>query len=705
MTEAPDLTALAAAYGVSTGYWDQAGRRVEVSRESIAAVLRALGADPTDEVTVARSLRDREEQPWRRTLPPVVVTAGGRYGHAWVHLPHGTSVRVWIECEDGTIIEPAQLNRWVEPREIDGQLVGEATFAIPSDLPLGWHSLHAVTESGVHQCPLVVTPERLDPPALDESARLWGFMAQLYSVRSRRSWGIGDLADLADLASWSGRLGADFVLVNPMHAADLAGPITPSPYLPSTRRFPSPLYLRVEDVPEFAYLRARDYRRIRRLSKGVRRLEGDLLDRDASWAAKDVALDLVRQVPLTPGRQARYDAFVAREGIGLIDYATWCSISEVHGSRWQEWPEGLRHPASSEVIAWRESHADAIERHLWLQWLLDEQLERTQSASVEVGMRAGVIHDLAVGVTADGADAWAYQDVLVPGMSVGAPPDMYNQVGQDWAQPPWDPAALADAAFVPYRDMLRTLLRHSGGLRIDHILGLFRQWWVPDGMAASAGTYVAFDHDALLGILALEAHRAGALIIGEDLGTLEPWVQEALRDRGLLGTSIMWFERSEDGQLREPEWWRADVLASVAVHDLPPTAGYLEGEHVRIRHELGLLERPIEDERDHDSARTQEWIDLARARGYLSAEDDVPTVDDVVVALHRIVAASPARLVGIALPDVVGERRAQNQPGTHREYPNWCVPLGDRDGHPVALDDLPASPLLPALLEAVRARP
>ena len=282
---------------------------------------------------------------------------------------------------------------------------------------------------------------------------------------------------------------------------------------------------------------------------------------------------------------------------------------------------------------------------------------------------------------------------------------MYNQVGQDWAQPPWDPAALADAAFVPYRDMLRTLLRHSGGLRIDHILGLFRQWWVPDGMAASAGTYVAFDHDALLGILALEAHRAGALIIGEDLGTLEPWVQEALRDRGLLGTSIMWFERSEDGQLREPEWWRADVLASVAVHDLPPTAGYLEGEHVRIRHELGLLERPIEDERAHDSARTQEWIDLARARGYLSAEDDVPTVDDVVVALHRIVAASPARLVGIALPDVVGERRAQNQPGTHREYPNWCVPLGDRTGHPVALDDLPGSPLLPALLEAVRARP
>lgn len=699
----PDLTELAAEYGVSTGYWDQSGRYIPSSRDALEGVLRALGADPTSDETVAESLRERRLRPWRRVLPPVVVTTGGQYAHVWVHVPDGTSARVWIECEDGTIVEPAQSNRWVDPRDVDGRIMGEATFVIPADLPLGWHAIHAVTEDGSFSCPLVVTPDRIRPPALAGRSRLWGFMAQLYSVRSRRSWGIGDLADLADLAAWSGRLGAGFVLVNPLHAADLAPPMPASPYLPSTRRFANPLYLRVEDVPEYAYLPGRERKRIRKLRSGVRRLGDGLLDRDSSWQAKSAALEILRRVPLTPGRQARYDAYVTREGPGLIDFATWCAISEERGPRWQQWPHGLRHPSSPEVLRWREEHADAVERHLWLQWLLDEQLERTQAAAVDVGMAAGVIHDLAVGVTADGADAWSLQDLLAPGVSVGVPPDMYNQKGQDWAQPPWHPEALADAAFIPYRDMLRTILRHAGGLRIDHILGLFRQWWIPDGLTPEGGAYVAFDHSALLGILALEAHRAGALVIGEDLGTVEPRVAEELRDRGLLGTSILWFERWDGGLLRDPRDWRADAMASVTVHDLPPTAGYLAGEHVRIRDELGLLTNSAEEERVRDAVKTEEWLELARAQGLLDSGD--ASLADQVVALHRVVGSSPARLVGISLADVVGDRRAQNQPGTHREYPNWCVPLADAEGAAVALDDLPSADLLMPLIESVRDRP
>ncbi len=694
------LDELAREYGVAVDYWDQSGTRRRSSDEAILGVLQALGADVSDEAAVTRSLVDRELRDWRRTLPPVVVTVRGRYAHVWVHVPHGTPVRMWIELEDGGVLEPLQSDRWVEPREVDGRLMGEATFAIPTDLPLGWHVIKVLTDDGASEAPLIVTPEQLNPPALAAGDRLWGLMAQIYAVRSRRSWGIGDLADLTDLVAWSGHeLGADFVLVNPLHAAAPFVPMTPSPYLPVTRRFPHPLYLRIEDIPEYAYLDGADRKAVRRLGKAVRRVDSDLLDRDGAWEAKSAALGIIRRVPLSPGRQARYDAFVEREGAGLVDFATWCALAEELGPAWREWPEGLRHPSSPDVASWRARHSERIEWHLWTQWLLDEQLESSQEAAVDVGMRAGVIHDLAVGVDADGADAWSLQEVLASGVSVGCPPDMYNQLGQDWAQPPWRPDALAEAAYIPYRDMLRTMLRHSGGIRVDHILGLFRQWWIPAGAAAAEGAYVTFDHEALVGILALEAHRAGALVIGEDLGTVEPMVERYLHERGILGTSILWFERGAGGVIRPPEEWRGDVLASVTVHDLPPTAGYLTGEHVRIRDELGLLARPVAEERASDDAATREWIDLMVRRGWLADAD--ADVDDRVVALHRVVAASPARLVGIAVPDLVGDVRAQNQPGTDQEYPNWRVPLTDRHGDAVALEDLRDAPLLEDLVEAV----
>jgi 4-alpha-glucanotransferase len=696
-----ELDDLARAHDVAVDYWDQAGILRRSSDTAIAGVLRALGADPSDDATITASLEERALRDWRRTLPPVVVAVGGRCANIWVHVPHGSPVRVWIELEDGGIVEPAQSNRWVDPREVDGRLIGEATFVVPADTPLGWHAIKALSDDGLSESTLVVTPERLHPPALASGDRLWGLMAQIYAVRSRRSWGIGDLADLADLAAWSGHeLGADFVLVNPLHAAAPILPMTPSPYLPATRRFPNPIYLRVEAIPEYAYLSGTDRKAVRRLGKPLRKLTADLLDRDAVWAAKSAALDIVRRIPLTPGRQARYDAYVEREGAGLVDFATWCALAEEWGPAWREWPEGLQHPSSEEIATWRVENADRIERHLWMQWLLDEQMEQTQESAIDVGMRAGIIHDLAVGVAGEGADAWALQDVLASGVTVGCPPDMYNQLGQNWAQPPWRPDALADAAYVPYRDMLRTLLRHSGGIRVDHILGLFRQWWIPEGAPASEGAYVGFDHEALVGILALEAHRAGALVIGEDLGTVEPRVEEFLQERGILGTSILWFERWSGGVLKAPEQWRGDVLASVSVHDLPPTAGYLAGEHVRIRAELDLLTTSVDDERRSDEAATREWLDLAVERGWL---DDLDADVDVrVVALHRIVAASPARLIGIAVPDLVGDIRAQNQPGTDQEYPNWRVPLADRTGAPVALEDLSRAPLLEDIIATVR---
>ncbi len=701
-----DLVALASAYGVATEFWDQAGAHQEVSEDTVVAVLAALGVDATTPEGVAAALHERRIRDWRRTLPPVFVVREGDGATCWVHLPHGDGARMWIELEDGgSRSDVVQVDRWVEPVEVDGALVGEATFALPGDLPTGWHRLHAEVQGadgGTHVAStvLVVTPRALALPERLRRRRGWGFAAQLYSVRSRRSWGLGDVSDLSDLVSWSGReLGADFVLVNPLHAASPVPPMAPSPYLPVTRRFASPIYLRVEAIPEYAYLTEEHRQQVEVLARTVQpaNTSAALLERDPVWMAKRVALELVSKVARSLGRQSAYDDFVAREGQGLEDFALWCALSDKYGEP-AVWPEDLADPRGAAAEKARTDLTDHVEFHRWCQWVLDEQLAQAQEAAHDAGMAIGVMHDLAVGVHPEGADAWALRDVLAKDVAVGAPPDMYNQMGQDWSQPPWRPDALAEAAFIPYRDMLRTVLRHAGGIRIDHVLGLFRLWWIPRGMPANLGTYVRYDHEALVGILALEAQRAGAVVIGEDLGTVEAWVQDVLRERGILGTSILWFEADEQGAPLHPEHWRELALTSVTTHDLPPTWAFIEGEHVRLRHELGLLATSYEEELAAAQADLANWVALLQNRGLLRPGAGA---DDVVEALHRLIAQTPARLLCVSLADAVGDKRAQNQPGTDQEYPNWRVPLTDGAGDPVLIEDLPADALLRRIVAAV----
>jgi 4-alpha-glucanotransferase len=702
-----ELARLAAAYGVATEYWDQAGTLVQVGEATVSAVLQALGLDVSSRESIEAAIAEKRLRDWRRMLPPVFVMRQGEDVRLWVHVPDGRPARAWIVTEDGERHDLDQMDYWVEPVDVDGVRTGEASFRVPGDLALGWHTVHAESDGTSASAPAVVAPRRLDPESI-AGDRQWGVMTQVYAMRSTTSWGLGDLHDLAYLASWSGRdLGAGFVLINPLHAASPVPPMAPSPYLPVTRRFANPMYLRVEDVPEYGRLAPAVADRIEQLASQLRRLDttADLIDRDAVWAAKRTALEAIHQVDMAGDRAAAYAAFRDAEGAGLRDFATWCAISDVHGAM-AEWPDDLAHPANPAVAAFREAHADLVDLHMWMQWLIDGQMAATQAAARAAGMAIGVMHDLAVGVHPEGSDAWALQDVLAPGIGVGAPPDMYNQLGQNWSQPPWRPDALAEAAFLPYRDMLRTVLSHAGGLRIDHVLGLFRLWWVPADFPAYAGTFVRFDYDAMLSILMLEAHRAGAIVVGEDLGTVEPWVQEVLADRGILGTSILWFETVEGGVIKDPFDWRRDVLASVTVHDLPPTAGYLRDEHVRIRAELGLLTTPEETERAHAERERQAWAEVLRRHGWLAGDVDLGSdagLEEFIVALHRAVAESPARLVGISLPDIVGDRRAQNQPGTDQEYPNWRVPITDGSGRPVTLEELmQGSDLLDRLIATVR---
>lgn len=518
-------------------------------------------------------------------------------------------------------------------------------------------------------------------------------MSQVYSVRSSSSWGVGDLADLGDMATWSAReLGADFVLINPLHAAQPVPPMEPSPYLPTSRRFVNPLYLRVEDIPELSYLPGKVRTVVSRLATRARALNtADTIDRDAAWKLKRAALWCVFQQGLTPRRQAVFDAYCAAEGSGLQDFTRWCALAEQHGPSILDWPAELLDPHGPGVEAAVVDLDEAVRFHTWLQWVLDEQLEALRRQCRDAGMSLGVMQDLAVGVHPEGADAWRLGEALSQGVTVGAPPDEYNQRGQDWSQPPWRPDRLAELGYHPFRDMIRAALRHAGGLRVDHIMGLFRLWWIPKGFTPANGTYVRYDHEAIIGILALEAERAGALVVGEDLGTVEPWVREYLSDRGILGTSILWFERTEERRPKPAEDYRRLCLASVTTHDLPPTACYLRGEHIDVRADLDLFTRPAEVERAEDETQRAGMIEVLRSRGLLGTEETEDSLDATVDALHRYLSWSPALLLGVSVPDLVGDRRIMNLPGTDEEYPNWRLPLAGPDGKPVLLEELMAS--------------
>ncbi|WP_141923887.1 4-alpha-glucanotransferase [Haloactinospora alba] len=662
-----DLAQLAEENGVATAYHDWRGQRVEVSADTLRHVLSSLGVDAHDP---GAALAEHRRRVASRLLPPAVVARHG--GVPPVTLPAGS--RAWVERDDG------------------------GTSELGDRLPLGGHLLYARNGNQREQAPLLVVPDRLPLPEALRERQVWGLMCQLYSLRSRASWGVGDLRDLSDLAAWSARdLGSGFTLVNPLHASEPSTPLEPSPYLPVSRRYASPLYIRIEDVPEYARLEPMQREGIQRLARPLREQgrTADLLERDPVWEAKRSALAVLFDVPRTPARQAAFESYLQREGAPLVEYATWCALAEAHGSDYRRWPAGLHDAHGNQVAAEALRRWPEVEFHRWMQWILDEQLADVQERARLAGMPVGIVHDLALGAQPGGADAWMYSDVLAGGVSVGAPPDEFNQRGQDWGQPPWHPTRLAERAYAPLRQILRQTMRHAGGLRVDHVMGMFRLWWIPEGAEPWEGTYVRYDHEGTVGALALTARETDTAVVGEDLGTVEPWVRTHLEERGVLGTSVLWFERGADGTPRRPEEWRSDCLATVATHDLPPVASYLSAEHVELRDRLGLLSRPAAEERAEVERQVAAWRALLVELGLLDPEaDPVSEPSRVTAALHSYLVRTPARMVGIALTDVVGDRRMQNQPGTSDEYPNWRIPLTNAEGEPILLDELMADPYL-----------
>ena len=606
------------------GYHDDRGAWRDVPGETVDALLDAMGAG--DEPPPVSGPRSGDS-------PVVVITEGETAG---------LQGRWLLRMEDGAEIG------------VDG--------ALPPDVPHGYHRLRR--EDNGHAMRLIVAPPACHlPPDL----RTWGWAVQLYAARSRASWGMGDLGDLARLTAWSAGQGAGMAMVNPLHAALPTGPQQASPYSPSSRSYRNPLYLRVEDVPGATGLGAD----LEALAAAGHALNDDrLIDRDAVWQLKSAALEPLWPRFLSSGGDEDFERYCEGQGPALAAYAAFCALAEHHGVPWTEWPAGLRDPDGPEVVAFVARERDRVRYHQWLQWLVDTQLRRA-------GERIAVVQDLAIGVDPAGADAWLWQDCFALGVRVGAPPDEFSAAGQDWGLPPFDPWRLRAAAYQPFITTLRAALRHAGGVRIDHVMGLFRLFWIPLGATPAQGAYVEYPWRDLLAILALESERAGAWVVGEDLGTVEDHVREELFRRNVLSYRLLWFEDSP------PRRFPTRAMAAVTTHDLPTVAGLWTGSDLAEQDRLGL--NPNVEATLAIRRRLEEWTGV---------DGDAPA-DTVVHRAHELLAEAPSAVVAATLDDALCVAERPNLPGTTDERPNWCIAL------PRPLDEVETDPQVTAVARVI----
>jgi 4-alpha-glucanotransferase len=586
-------------FGIDAGYHDVHGVEHATSAATRAALRVAMGAGAEDEAP-----QEQAEQAVRVLLP------GGDRA-----LPGGGD----LTLEDGS------------QRTLDSEL--------PEDLPTGYHQLFP-RDGG--ETLLIVSPGRCFFP--DQRA-IWGFAAQLYAARSRASWGIGDLADLARLGRWSTRLGGGVLMINPLCAATPVPPIEASPYYPSSRRFGNPLYLRVEEVLGWEQLDAR--RRERFASAGHALNAERRIDRDVIFKIKMEALEAI--FARFEGDSA-FDWYRSDQGQALTDFATYCVLAERHGKDWRRWPAELRRADSAGTAAFRIANKARVNFHAWLQWQVDTQCE-------QAAQTIAIMTDLPIGLDVAGADAWCWQDLLAQSVSVGAPPDEFNTNGQDWGLTPFIPFRLRAARYQPFIETIRAMIRNAGGLRIDHVMGLFRLFWIPRALGTKAGAYVRSRADELLAIVALESERARAFVVGEDLGTVEAGVREQLAAYQMLSYRLLYFEANAPAAFPEL------ALSSITTHDLPTLAGLWTGADADAQTKLGIA---------FNRDGMQELRDKVREAGGLA--EDAP-VELAIASAYHALAEAPSRILLATLDDALAEPERPNLPGTVAERPNWSLAL------------------------------
>ncbi|MDD3650866.1 malto-oligosyltrehalose synthase [Immundisolibacter sp.] len=691
---------LAECCGIAPGYRDVWGRWHSTGVATSQALLAAMGLDPrADPARLAAALEDAD---WHRPLAPVLVHALGAALDVPLTLPAGAPAQRWrLTLEDGSgqagAFDPAGATVFGE-RRCDGILYRRYVLELPPPEVTGYHQLELESAGADDRPParltLIVVPVTcFQPPAIGDQRRLWGPTVQLYGLRSARNWGIGDFTDLATLISLTAEVGGGLVGINPLHALFPDQPERCSPYSPSSRRFLNALYVDVDAVIAANDAACtRQYVAEPRFQARLQELrDAELVDYAAVAALK---LEVLQQtwrafvdqhLGSDSPRAAAFERFRAAGGEALQRHALFEALqAHLHGADpavwgWPAWPAEYHDPNGAAVRRFAAEQADTVAFYAYLQWLADEQLTAAGAHSAQRGLGVGLYQDLAVGVNPGGADTWGRAALYAAGAHIGAPPDTFNLRGQDWGLAPPLPSALREQAYAPFIAALRAVMRPCGVLRIDHVMGLMRLWWVPAGMDPADGAYVAYPFRDLLGILALESQRNQCLVVGEDLGTVPDALRAALAAAGVLGCRLLLFEHDADGRFKPPADYPAQALVAVGTHDLPTLRGYWLGRDLRLREELGLFPSPTAREQAvAERARQRAWLLAALERERLLPDgtgidpQGVPDVGpELGLAVHRFLARTPCRLLAMQARDLFGLPEQDNLPGSSDGHPNW----------------------------------
>jgi 4-alpha-glucanotransferase len=692
------LDQLARRRGIGDAYYDYRGELKHFSAATKTAILAAMGCSVTDAAAVEQELAALEAERWQPRAPAVTVLRPGRAGVVVV-VPADALAGVidWRVVtapgahRDGRVVA-AELAE-IERRDVAGRWLTRRWLPLPEDLPLGEHTLQlCMRDGGGGDGTLFVAPARChEPQPLTAGARLWGLAVQLYTLRSTSNWGIGDFADLREVVRRAAANGAAFVGLNPLHALFPANPGHFSPYSPSSRHFLNVLYIAVPEVEGFAAAAAvRARAGAPEFAAELARLRAtDLVDYAGVARAKLPVLRALYEhfrrehLERGSGRARAFRNFQAERGEPLRRHAlhdaidAWLRPQEPERFwGWPAWPAELRDPAGDPVRAFEERHRVEVDFHAWLQWVADEQLGAVQGLARELGMPIGLYGDYAVGVNPAGSETWSDQQVYRMGAGVGAPPDPLALKGQDWGIPPQDPHALAAARYRPFRDLIAANMRHFGALRLDHVMALFRQWWVPVGLGATEGGYVHYPLDDLMAVLALESVRHRCLVVGEDLGTVPDEMRHAMAEFAVYSYKVLLFEKHGDGRFRRPEEYVRRAIATVTTHDLPTLRGYWAGRDLELRDRLHLfpgdeIRRHVYDERVRDRAQLLAALHdagLDPAPGDPAEHGFSPSVAH---AIQLYLARSAAGLVVLQIEDLLGMADPVNVPGTSDEHANW----------------------------------
>lgn len=683
------LARLASRYGIEPGYHDIWGQWRPTPEQTQRRLLEALGVDAKDPPQAEAALRAFERGRWERVVAPITVLRRAELeGGMRLQLPESalSSALSWRLAEEGGRVHEERfatpgLAR-LEDFEQDGWRSSAFRLRLPADLPDGYHAISILAgASALGEGVVAVVPERCYlPPLIAEGARVWGTTVQLYGVRSSRNAGIGDFTDLRRCAEVWGERGAAIVGANPLHALSLLDPGDASPYSPSSRLFLNPIYLDVEAIDDFAEIAAADATFATRWTAQCETLRApDMVDYAAVAQAKREILKTLyahfsrRHLAAGSARARLFEQFRAARGRALHSHALHEALHEFHGTTWRQWPEEHRDPASEPVRRFARENAHGVALHEYLQWQADLQLARAQERCRELGMAVGLYADLAISIGRDGSEAWANQHLYALGASVGAPPDQFNVRGQDWGLPPLDPFRLREAAYAPLVATLRANMLRAGALRIDHVMGLARLWWVPSGAGPDEGAYVGYPADDLFGIVALESHRQKCLVIGEDLGTVADELRRRLEAADILSYRVVLFER-EGSEFKPTLAYPRRALVAWSTHDLPTFVGWWREEDIRTREQLGMVagEAPGAERAERRVARAA-LVGALRREGLIgeNVHGDGPVTEELALAVQAFAARTASAVMVVQMEDVLDVPGQANLPGTVEVHPNW----------------------------------